>query len=75
MKTITLKIPENLDARIRETAARRGENISEIVRRALIREVEESEPDFAKFAGESRGMYGGPRDLSQREGYGDSIPG
>ena len=71
MKTVTLKIPDSLDVRIRRAVARRKETFSELARRALAREIEEHEGDFARLAAPYRGMFEGPRDLSSREGYGD----
>jgi hypothetical protein len=70
MKTVTLKIPLGLDAKIRRAIARRKESFSELARRALIREVENHEIDFARLAAPYRGMFRGARDLSTREGYG-----
>jgi predicted transcriptional regulator len=72
MKTVTLKIPESLDSKLRRAAARRKETFSALARRALTREVEEQEVDFAKLAAPYCGMFEGPGDLSTREGYGDS---
>lgn len=40
-------------------------------RRALTRESEEHEVDFARLAAPYRGIFIGPRDLSSREGYGN----
>ena len=71
MKTVTLKIPESLAAKIRRAAARRKETFSELARRALRREVEDQEADFARLAAPYKGMFRGPGDLSMREGYGD----
>lgn len=71
MKTVTLKIPESLAAKLRRVAARRKETFSELARRALAREVEDHETDFARLAAPYRGMFRGPGDLSMREGYGN----
>jgi predicted transcriptional regulator len=71
MKTVTCKIPETLDARIRRVAARRKESISELARRAFTREVEEQDMDFASMAAPYQGMFVGESDLSNREGYGN----
>ena len=71
MKTVTLKIPDGLDAKVRRTLARRKESFSELARRAIAREVEEREVDFAKMAAPYRGMFRGAKDLSSREGYGN----
>ncbi len=50
---------------------RRKERFSELARRALTREIEEQEVDFARLAAPYRGMFKGACDLSSREGYGD----
>jgi Arc/MetJ-type ribon-helix-helix transcriptional regulator len=71
MKTVTLKIPDSLDVKIRRAVARRNESFSELARRALVRETEEHEVDFARMAAPYRGMFKGPSDLSSREGYGN----
>ena len=71
MKTVTLKIPDSLDIKIQRAIARRKEKFSHLARRALAREVEEHEVDFARLAAPYRGMFKGPRDLSSREGYGN----
>lgn len=71
MKTVTLKIPAGLDAKIRQAIARRKESFSEMARRALRREVEKHETDFARLAAPYRGMFKGARNLSSREGYGN----
>ena len=70
MRTVTFKIPEKLDAKIQRVIARRKESFSTLARRALARETEEPEMDFARLAAPYRGMFKGPRDLSGREGYG-----
>jgi|GEM_PF-795917 len=71
MKTVTLKIPDSLNIKIRRAIARRKEKFSHLARRALAREVEGHEVDFARLAAPYRGMFKGPRDLSSREGYGN----
>jgi hypothetical protein len=71
MKTVTLKIPDSLDVRIRRAITRRKESFSDLARRALAREVEEGELDFARLAAPYCGMFRGASDLSSREGYGD----
>ena len=70
MKTVTLKIPDNLATKIRRTITRRKESFSDLARRALAREIEEQEVDFARLAAPYRGMFKGDRDLSSRKGYG-----
>jgi hypothetical protein len=71
MKTVTLKIPDGLDARIRRAITRRKESFSDLARRALTREVEEHKVDFARLAAPYRGMFKGARNLSSGEGYGN----
>ena len=71
MKTVTLKIPDGLDVKIRRTITRRKESFSHLARRALAREVEEHEVDFARLAAPYRGMFKAARNLSSREGYGN----
>ena len=70
MKTLTVKIPEKLDVRLRKKANQGHEQLSALVRRALLREVEDGSGDFAKLAAPYQGMFSGPSDLSSREGYG-----
>ena len=70
-KTVTLKIPHSLEVKIRRAVARRKESFSEFARRALAREVEKHEVDFARLATPYRGMFRGPANLSSREGYGN----
>ena len=71
MRTVTLKVSDALEARIRRAMARRKETFSELARRALTREIEEGEVDFARLAEPYRGILEGARDLSVREGYGN----
>ena len=70
MKTLTVKIPEALDSKLRKKAKSGKEPVSVIVRRALAREMEGDTVDFAKLASPYVGMFSGPADLSTREGYG-----
>lgn len=70
MPSITVKIPSSLDKKLRSTAQKRGERLSSLARRALEKEVAAPAPDFAQLAANYKGMFKGPRDLSQREGYG-----
>ena len=71
MKTVTLKIPDGLDVKIRRAITRRKESFSHLARRARARAVEEHEVDFARLAAPYRGMFKGARRLSSREGYGN----
>ncbi len=70
MKTLTVKIPESLEAKLRKKSKEHKEPMSAIVRRALSREMEADAVDFAKLASPYVGMFSGPTDLSTREGYG-----
>ncbi len=70
MKTLTVKIPEALETKLRKKAKAANEPVSEIVRRALTREMEFDAVDFSKLAAPYLGMFSGPPDLSTREGYG-----
>ena len=74
MKTLTVKIPEALETKLRNKAKAANEPVSEIVRRALAREMEADSVDFAKLAAPYLGMFSGPADLSTREGYGSREP-
>ncbi|PYK72194.1 MAG: hypothetical protein DME42_09505 [Verrucomicrobia bacterium] len=71
MKTVTVKIPDGLNAKIRRTIRAGKESFSDLARRALTREIEEREIDFARLASPYRGMFKGARNLSIREGYGN----
>jgi len=70
MKTVTVKISESLDTKLRKKARESNEPVSVIVRRALTREIESDAVDFSKLASPFKGMFSGPADLSTREGYG-----
>lgn len=70
MKPLTVKIPESLEEKLRSKAKAANVPVSEIVRRALTREMESDAIDFSKLAAPYVGMFFGPSDLSTREGYG-----
>jgi len=70
MKTLTVKIPEALETKLRRKAKSDRETVSVIVRRALARELEADATDFARLAAPFLGMFSGAADLSTREGYG-----
>jgi len=57
--------------KIQRTVKRRVKSSSDRASRALAREVEEDEVDFARRAAPYRGMFKGARNLSSREGYGN----
>ena len=71
MKTVTIKIPDSMNEKLRKRAAAQKEGFSETIRRALARELESSS-DFASLAAPYQGMFCGPADLSTREGYAGS---
>ncbi len=75
MKTLTVKIPQSIEDKLKGKAAAQNETVSVLVRRALARELEADSVDFAKLAAPFRGMFSGPADLSTREGYGDRASG
>ena len=70
MKSLTVKIPETLETKLRRKAKTGKETVSDIVRRALTNELETDAADFAKLAAPYVGMFTGAADLSTREGYG-----
>lgn len=71
MKTLTVKIPEALEIKLRNKAKASNLPVSEVVRQALVRDMEADAVDFSKLAAPYRGMFSGPANLSTREGYGD----
>jgi predicted transcriptional regulator len=70
MTSLTVKLPESLNRKIRSVARSRGEKVSVLARRALQNEVTEAAPDFVRMAEQYKGMFTGAKDLSSREGYG-----
>jgi hypothetical protein len=70
MKTLTVKIPETLEVKLRSKARADKETVSAIVRRALVREIISDAVDYAKLAAPYQGMFSGPANLSVRESYG-----
>jgi hypothetical protein len=70
MKTLTVKITEDLETKLRRKAQAANQSVSEIVRHALAREMEADAVDFSKLAAPYVGMVSGPVDLSTSEGYG-----
>lgn len=78
MKTISLKLPENLDAKLNRLAEQRGQSKSEVVREALDQflngQRQTTPASFLDAAGELIGCAEGPGDLSTNpkymEGYG-----
>lgn len=69
MKTISLKVPDGLDAHLERLATERGTSKSELVRQALEAHLESllggvGERSFAMLAGDLAGCILGPSDLS-----------
>jgi hypothetical protein len=79
METLTLKLPEALDARLQEFARRLSVTKSEVVRRAieeyLARVSRPAKGSFLSLASDLAGSLSGPPDLStgpsHMEGYGE----
>lgn len=78
MRTITLKLPDGLAARVSATVRRRGVSTSALVREALedrlSRENGDRPGSCLDLAGDLRGALAGPPDLSSNRrhlrGYG-----
>jgi len=66
--TITIRLPEALQKRLKERARRTGLPVNRIVRESLESTLEKDEPAWMKYAG----TFNGPRDLSSRKGYSKS---
>lgn len=66
--TLSVRLPEDLAAWLKETAERNGQTQGEVVRLHLAkaRAASDAKPWMA-LAGKAKGM---PRDLSSREGFG-----
>jgi metal-responsive CopG/Arc/MetJ family transcriptional regulator len=76
MKTISLKLPSRLSARLERAAKQRGQSKSEIVRSALEQFLSGERPMSAlELAGDLVGCCKGPGDLSTNprymEGFGE----
>jgi len=63
--TLTIRLPEDLQRRLRERARRTGLPIGRIVCDSLEKTLDKDEPAWMKYAG----TLSGPRDLSSRKGY------
>jgi Arc/MetJ-type ribon-helix-helix transcriptional regulator len=79
MRTITVKLPRGLAARLDARVKRRGVGLSEIVRRALERHLDEDEGQpgsCLELAVDLAGSLSGPPDLASSprhlRGYGRS---
>ena len=78
MRTITLKLPDGLAARVSATVRRRGGSTSALVREALEdrlgRETRDRAGSCLDLAGDLAGVVDGPSDLSSNgrhlKGYG-----
>lgn len=78
MKTVSLKMPEALEAQLEQVALRTGRSKSLVVRMALAeflpRQARTSKSSFLARAGDLVGSVRGPSDLStskrRLEGYG-----
>ena len=73
MKTLTVKLPEELDAKLSTAAEQRGESKSSVVREAIASYVgsEGSSSDVSchDLAKDLAGSFDGPRDLSRNKKY------
>lgn len=63
--TLTVRLPEELQKRLREKSRRTGLPIGRIVRESLENTLDKNEPAWMKYAG----TFTGPRNLSSRKGY------
>jgi predicted DNA-binding protein len=63
--TLTVRLPEELQKRLREKARRTGLPIGRIVCDSLEKTLYNEEPAWMKYAG----TFSGPRNLSSRKGY------
>jgi hypothetical protein len=76
VKRTTIMLPDELDARLRYLAARRGVSVAELVREAVeARYGQPSGPRTLSFAGVGRAAPGTPTDLARRhdELLGESL--
>jgi predicted transcriptional regulator len=69
LKTITIKLPPSLNAKVTRLARRRGASQSEIVREALQAYSGGERPSFSESAAEFLGAAKGPVDLSVNPGH------
>lgn len=73
MKTLTLKIPDSLEAQLTILAQKRGTSKSSLVREALLKYFSYTHPEnsasFLKLAEDLAGSIEGPSDLSNNPDY------
>ena len=69
LKTMTIKIPATLSAKVARLAKKRGTSQSEIVRDALTAYESDGGPTFGEAAAEFIGAAEGPGDLSTNQKY------
>lgn len=73
MKTLTLKLPEVLEARLTTFARKNGQSRSEIVRRALAQYISRDDVNesgsFLDLSKDLVGCIEGPSDLSTNEAH------
>ncbi|HEY1659602.1 MAG TPA: ribbon-helix-helix domain-containing protein [Candidatus Sulfotelmatobacter sp.] len=63
--TLTVRLPEELQQRLRERSRRTGLPIGRIIRDSLENTLSKDEPAWMKYAGTFTGL----RNLSSRKGY------
>ncbi|MBZ5686758.1 MAG: ribbon-helix-helix protein, CopG family [Acidobacteriia bacterium] len=63
--TLTVRLPEDLQRRLREKSRRTGVPVGRIVRDSLESTLDDDHPAWMKYAG----AISGTKDLSSRKGY------
>jgi len=64
--TLTIRLPEEMLEKLKETSRRTGIPVGRLVRESLEKTLSRNETPLLKFAGV---IKGGPRDLSSRKGF------
>jgi predicted DNA-binding protein len=64
--TLTIRLPEGILEKLKETSRRTGIPVGRLVRESLEKTLSRDENPLLKFAGV---IKGGPRDLSSRKGF------
>ncbi len=64
MRTVSIKLPEALDAAVTELAARQQTNRSAVVREALVAYTAQRQRSVTALVDEIAGAFDGPADLS-----------